>query len=171
MLGVPVGVALLRAVDPTWFKLAVGALLVAYCPAMLLVADLPRVAAGGRVADGLVGVVGGVMGGLGGLTGPAPTLWCGLRGWSRDEQRAVFQSFNLAMHTLTLATYAVTGALTGEAARMFLLVAPAMLVPTVIGTRLYARFSETAFRRLTLVLLGLSGAALLAAAVPELLRR
>lgn len=169
--GVPAGVALLRYVDPTWFKFAVGALLVVYCPAMLLAADLPRITTGGRAADGFVGMVGGVMGGLGGLTGPAPTLWCSMRGWAKDEQRAVFQSFNLAMHALTLATYAATGVLTWETGRMFLLVAPAMLVPTLVGARLYARFSEVAFRRLVLALLALSGVVLLAAATSSLMRR
>jgi len=29
-----------------------------------------------------------------------------LRGWDKDTQRAVFQGFNLSMHTLTLVTYA-----------------------------------------------------------------
>jgi uncharacterized membrane protein YfcA len=171
VIGVPIGVALLRYIDPTWFKFAVGALLVIYCPAMLFAADLPRITAGGRVADGLAGAVGGMMGGLGGLTGPAPTLWCSLRGWSKDEQRAVFQSFNLAMAALTLITYAVTGLLTRETTHMFLYVLPAMIVPTLIGARLYTRFSDVAFRRLILALLTVSGVVLLVATVPGILRR
>jgi hypothetical protein len=44
-----------------------------------------------------------------------------------------------------------------------------MVVPTLIGVRLYAWFSEVGFRRLILVLLGLSGIVLLAASVPRLL--
>ena len=171
VLGVPAGVILLQYIDATWFKFAVGALLVIYCPVMLFAADLPRVTAGGRFADGLAGVAGGVMGGLGGLTGPAPTLWCSLRGWGKDEQRAVFQSFNLTMAALTLATYALTGLLTRETTHMFLLVLPAMFIPTLIGTRLYTRFSDVAFRRLILVLLSLSGTVLLVATVPTLLHR
>jgi hypothetical protein len=39
----------------------------------------------------------------------------------------------------------------------------------LIGVRLYARFSETGFRRLILVLLMLSGVVLLSASVPRLL--
>jgi uncharacterized membrane protein YfcA len=171
VLGVPAGVVLLRYIDPTWFKVAVGALLVVYCPAMLFAANLPNVTAGGRIADGLAGAVGGVMGGLGGLTGPAPTLWCGLRGWPKDQQRSVFQSFNLTMHTLTLTSYAVAGLLTRETTHMFLIILPAMLIPTLVGARLYRRFSDRAFRRLILGLLALSGVVLLAAATPALLHR
>ncbi len=166
--GVPIGVALLRHMDPLSFKLAVGVLLVVWCPAMLLARDLPRVTRGGRAADAGAGLVGGVMGGLSGLTGPAPTLWAALRGWDRDAQRAVFQVFNLAMHALTMGAYLATGTVSGEAARLFLVVAPAMLVPTLIGARLYRRFSDAAFRSLVLGLLASSGVVLVATTLPKL---
>ena len=107
------------------------------------------------------------MGGLGGLNGPAPTLWCSLRGWSRDEQRAVFQTFSLCMQALTLAIYAASGLITLETVRLFAVVAPAMVVPTLIGVRLYARFSDAGFRQLVLGLLSISGMVLLAASVPR----
>ena len=168
-LGVPIGVLALSYLDPVMFKVGVGALLSAYCPAMLFARELPRITVGGRLADSGIGFVGGVMGGIGGLTGPAPTLWCTLRGWGNDAQRAVFQSFNLVMQALTLGIYAVSGLLTPEAGRMFVLIAPAMIVPTLIGARLYRRFSEAAFRRLVLVLLTLSGFVLLALSLPRLI--
>lgn len=169
VIGVPVGVVLLGHVDVTWFKFAVGALLVVYCPLMLFASRLPHVSFGGRAADGVVGAVGGVMGGLGGLSGPAPTLWCNLRGWAKHEQRAVFQSFNLSMHVLTFAAYAASGTLTAETGRMFLIVVPAMIIPTFIGARAYASIDDASFRKLVLILLTVSGLTLLAAAVPDLL--
>jgi hypothetical protein len=43
-------------------------------------------------------------------------------------------------------------------------------VPTLLGLRLYARFSETQFRRVVLILLSLSGVVLLMASVPRLMR-
>jgi uncharacterized membrane protein YfcA len=169
VIGVPLGVLALRYLDPLLFKAAVGALLSLYCPVMLFSRELPRITAGGRLADGAIGFVGGVMGGIGGLTGPVPTLWCALRGWDNDTQRAVFQSFNLAMQVLTLVIYAVSGVLPFEAWHMFVLILPAMLIPTLIGARLYRRFSEVAFRRLVLLLLSLSGFVLLGVSVPRLL--
>src|SRR5579871_3081533 len=167
-IGTPIGVWLLHYLDPTLFKLGVGLLLVTYCPLMLFIREVPRITAGGRLADGSVGVIGGVMGGLGGLNGPAPTLWCSLRGWSRDEQRAIFQTFSLCMQTLTLAIYAGTGLITRQTLLLFAVVGPAMVVPTLLGVRLYARFTETGFRQLVLVLLTVSGIVLLLACVPHL---
>jgi uncharacterized membrane protein YfcA len=168
-LGVPLGVATLRYLDPLIFKAAVGTLLSIYCPAMLFSRELPRITAGGSFADGVIGFIGGVMGGIGGLSGPVPTLWCALRGWDNDTQRAVFQSFNLAMQGLTFVLYAGSGVLTAEAWHVFLLITPAMLVPSLIGARLYKRFSAAAFRRLVLLLLSGSGFVLLGVSVPQLL--
>ena len=165
VLGVPIGVALLSRIDPVLFKAAVGVLLVLWCPAMLFARLLPRVTAGGAWADGAAGLVGGIMGGLAGLTGPAPTLWCMLRGWEKDEQRGVFQSFNLFMNALTLAVYVVSGLITAETLRLFAVVALAMLVPTFAGTWLYNRLDNAGFRRLVLIVLFLSGVVLLGSAV------
>jgi len=161
-LGIPVGVALLQRIDPEGFRLAVGLLLVVWCPAMLLARDLPRITRGGRLADAAAGLLGGIMGGLGGLTGPVPTLWTTLRGWDRDVQRSIFQGFNLAMHALTMAAYLGTGTLSAEAARLCLVVAPAMLLPSLLGASLYRHVGDAAFRRIVLGLLALSGAVLIA---------
>ena len=170
-LGTPVGVWMLRYIDPTVFKMAVGLILVVYCPLLLCIGSVPRITAGGRLADGGIGLIGGVMSGLGGLNGPAPTLWCSLRGWPPDEQRAVFQAFILCMQSLTLAIYAMSGLITVEALRLFAIITPAIILPTLIGVRLYARFSDAGFRQLILVLLSLSGIVLLIASVPRLLTR
>lgn len=169
ILGVPLGVALLRYVDPLAFKMGVGVLLLLWCPAMLLARDLPRVSRGGRLADAAIGWIGGIMCGLGGLNGPAPTLWTTLRGWNRDRQRAVFQVFSLATQALTMATYLAAGTIPAGAARLFAVAAPAMLIPTLLGTRLYRRFSDAAFRRAVLVLLAVSGAILVATTLPKLM--
>ena len=171
LLGVPIGVMLLRRLDPALFKLALGLLLAVYCPILLLARELPVIARPVRAADAAVGFVSGVMGGIGGFTGPAMTLWCAMRSWSNDARRAVFQTFNLVMHGATLAAYGISGLVTVEAAWMFALVVPAMLVPNLIGVRLYGRISDIGFRRLILVLLTGSGVMLVAAAGAELLRR
>jgi len=168
VLGVPLGAWLLPHIPQDGFKAGLGVLLLLWCPTMLLAVELPRITAGGRLADAGAGWIGGVMGGLGGLSGPAPTLWCTLRGWDKHAQRAVFQTFHTSMHTLTLTAYFFSGLLTAPTGQMFLVAAPAMLVPSLIGARLYHRVSDRAFRRFVLILLLISGALLLMRAVPRL---
>ncbi|UVL54519.1 sulfite exporter TauE/SafE family protein [Pseudomonas sp. B21-035] len=170
LAGIPMGVWVLPYLDMLWFKAVFGTLLVLWCPLMLAAPRLPRLR-GGRLADGVVGMAGGALGGIGGFTGTVPTLWCTLRGFDRDAQRAVIQNFNLSMLMVTMLTYLGTGLVTPSMLPMFAVVAPAMLLPTLIGTRVYIGISEVTFRRLVLGLLTLSGVAMLVAAVPGLLAR
>lgn len=170
-LGVPLGVWLLPRLDVDLFKALLGALLALWCPAMLMSRRLPRIAGGGRLADGVAGAAGGMMGGLGGFTGAIPTLWCTLRGFDKDVQRAVIQNFNLAALVVTMGAYLATGIVTRQMWPLFAVVAPAMLVPTLIGTRIYRGLDEARFRQIVLGLLTASGVALLASSLPALLAR
>lgn len=169
LAGIPVGTAILPLLDARLFKVMLGLLLVVWCPVMLFSRALPPVRFGGRLADGVAGLAGGIMAGLGGFSGPVPTLWCTLRQMEKDTQRAVIQNFNLATLAVTMATYFATGAVTPEMLPMFTVVAPAMLLPTLLGSRLYIGISEAAFRRIVLGLLTASGTAMLAATLPQLL--
>jgi uncharacterized membrane protein YfcA len=170
LLGVPIGVVLLKNIDRTIFRLLVGAILFVYCAGTLLFANPRPLKSGGRLADAAVGLVGGVMGGVAGLSGPAPALWCALRGWKRDVQRAVSESFTLVIQLATLAVYAGSGLITGRSAWMLALVAPVTLIPALFGTRLRKRVNETVFNHLVLVCAGLSGLALIVAAAEQLAR-
>ncbi len=169
LAGIPLGVALLPHLDMDRFKAVLGVLLVCWCPAMLLANRLPRITAGNRLADGAVGMAGGVLGGIGGFTGVLPTLWCTLRGFDKDTQRAVIQNFNLAMLLVTMGTYLAKGMITRDMLPMFAIVAPAMLIPTLLGAKLYLGISEVRFRQIVLGLLTASGFALLVSALPRLM--
>lgn len=171
VVGIPIGVALLPHLDVTLFRVLFGSLLVTWCPVMLMARRLPHLQAGGRWADGVVGATGGVMGGLGGFTGAVPTLWCTLRGFDKDAQRAIIQNFNLAALAMTMASYLACGVITRDMLPMFAIVAPAMLLPALLGARLYIGISEAAFRKIVLSLLTASGVALLASSLPALLQR
>jgi hypothetical protein len=159
-LGVPFGVLLLHNADPERFKLVIGGLLSAFCLFTLIVRDPPTIKRGGRGLDAGVGLIGGVLGGLGGMSGFIPALWTQLRGWKRDLRRATMQAYNIAMHVVTIAVYWRTGELNQVEWKYFLVVAPAMLIPSYLGARLYRRASENAFKQIVLIVLLASGGAL-----------
>jgi uncharacterized membrane protein YfcA len=171
LAGLPLGIYILPRLDVPLFKGVLGLFLVVMCPLMYFAARLPRMTRGGRAADALSGAAGGVMGGLGGFTGVVPTLWCTLRGFEKDVQRAVIQNFNLAMLTVTFSSYIATGIVTRDMIPLFAVVAPAMLIPVLLGARLYVGISEAGFRKVVLGLLTASGIALLATAGPVLADR
>ncbi len=171
LVGVPIGVWLLPMLDVHVFKACIGLLMVTWCPVMLMTAHLPALKFGGRVADALIGWCGGVMGGIGGFAGAVPTLWCTLRRMPKDTQRAVIQNFNLAVLVVAFAMQIGAGIVTRDMLPYFAWVAPAMLIPSLLGARLYIGISEATFRKIVLGLLTASGVALLASSVPVLLTR
>ena len=162
LLGLPLGLWLLPLVDAVAFRIGVGALLAFWCPLMLLAPRLPLLRVGGRIADGLAGAVGGFMGPMGGFTGAIPTLWCTLRGYERDRQRAVIQTFNLAVLAATMASYLATGLVRAEMLPAMAVVAPSLLLPALLGMKVYIGISPQTFRSIVLVLLTASGIAMLA---------
>lgn len=171
LVGVPLGVWLLPRLDVAVFKACLGALLVVWCPAMLMARNLPRVSAGGRVADAVVGLTGGVCSGVGGFAGALPTLWCTLRRMEKDAQRAVIQNFNLAMLAVAFALHLGAGNVGVAMLPMLAIVAGCVLVPVLLGARLYVGISDAAFRQIVLGLLTVSGVMLLASSLPSLLQR
>jgi uncharacterized membrane protein YfcA len=110
------------------------------------------------------------MGGIGGFSGVLPSLWITLRGWDKDLQRSVIQNFSLVTLSATLASYVLTGLATPDMWPKLAVVVPALLLPSLIGARIYHGLSPAAFRRVVLVLLTGAGVAMIAAALPALAR-
>ena len=166
--GVPLGLALLPLLDPAIFKLLLGIVLVAWCSFMLLsrrkIEQGNRGRGYDRVCDGIAGLCGGILGSLAGLTGIAPALWCTLRQYPRDMQRNLIQGFNLLILSFTMTCYVVSSTVSAAMLPWFGALLPVIMVSTWLGARLYARLCDETFRRIILMLLTLSGAALLVSA-------
>lgn len=155
---------LLGLLDPEVFRGLVGVFLLVYAGTLLL-RQLPVLNFGGHLADAAVGL-GGVLGGFAGLSGPLPTIWCSLKGWSKDEQRSVFQGFNLSILSLALISQALGGVVTREVLLLGLVCLPATSLGAWLGRRSYDRIDDRQFRRLVLWLLLASGAALTVSSLP-----
>ncbi|HKN31350.1 MAG TPA: hypothetical protein VJY34_27100 [Roseiarcus sp.] len=74
------------------------------------------------------------------------------------------------MHVMTIAVYAASGTLAHADVRQFLIVAPAMLIPSYLGAHVFTRFTKRAFTRAVLVALLASGIALVYGAMRSLWR-
>jgi hypothetical protein len=160
LAGVPLGTMLVAYADPRLFKLCVGVLLLIFPTALYFDRRPMAVRFGGKVADAGIGFTGGVLGGLAGLSGPVPILWASVRGWGKDERRAVFQIFNWTILTAALCVQAATGLITRETMWLTLLVLPATIGGAWLGARTYHALSDGDFRDVVLGLLFLSGVTL-----------
>jgi uncharacterized membrane protein YfcA len=167
-VGIPIGTLLLPYLDPNRFKLVLGVLLVVCCSAMLAPARLPHIDKGGRGADAGVGILGGIMAPLSGFSGLAPALWCTLRGYTKDEHRAVLQNFNLVVLSATFGSLLWSGRVRSDMLPQMAIVAGSLIVPSVWGSKIYIGMSPAAFRKGVLWLLILAGTAMLTAALRNL---
>ncbi|MGL3108842.1 sulfite exporter TauE/SafE family protein [Bradyrhizobium sp. BR 1432] len=159
-LGVPVGVTILTWADPGHVRAGVGVFLVLYSLYALFRPTIEPLKSQGAAVDAVVGFLNGALGGITGLAGILITIWCGLRGWPKDVQRAVFQPVAVATFLVSALWIGAKGALSAETIKLFLIGLPALLAGTWLGLKLFGRVSEAAFRKIVLVLLLASGAVL-----------
>lgn len=160
VIGVPLGAALLTSTNPDYLRTGVGVLLVAYSGFFLLRPTVHTIRTDMK-ADFGVGIVNGILGGMTGLAGPIITIWCQLRGWRKDEQRAIFQPVILASFILTAASLTVNGTITIDLLKIYAMGLPFLAAGVFLGLKLYGRLDEMAFRKVILYLLLLSGIVLI----------
>ena len=168
-IGIPIGTRLLPLLDANRFKLVLGGMLVVCCSAMLATARLPRITTGGRLADAGVGLLGGVMAPMSGFSGLAPALWCTLRGYTKDEHRAVLQNFNLIVLSATLASLVWSGRAHAGLLPQMAVVAGSLVIPSLWGSKIYTGMSPIAFRNGVLWLLVFAGVMMLASSLRNLI--
>jgi uncharacterized membrane protein YfcA len=159
--GVPLGVAVLTWANPAYVRIGIGAFLVAFSLYTLFRPALRPVTAGGAAADAGVGFLNGALAGVSGLAGILIIIWCQLRGWTRDQQRAVFQPAAVAIFVMSAIWLGARGTIDKDTIRLFLFGLPVLLAGTWLGMKLYGRLDEATFRKVVLVLLLVSGGALM----------
>ena len=160
-VGVPAGVTVLTWANPVYVRSGMGVFLILYSVYALCRPALRSMTAGGAVADAGVGFANGVLGGITGFAAILVTIWCGLRGWPKDQQRTVFQPTGAAIFVMSAAWLGAKGAVGPDTVRLFLLGLPVLLAGTWLGLKFYGRLDEAAFRRIVLILLLLSGGAII----------
>jgi uncharacterized membrane protein YfcA len=116
-------------------------------------------------ADAGIGFANGVLAGLTGLPGFIITVWCQLRGWTKDTQRAVFQPVMLAAIVVNVASLAFAGAITPDIVHLYLVGLPAMGAGIWLGFKLYGKLDDAMFRKVVLALLLVSGLGLIGPSV------
>jgi uncharacterized membrane protein YfcA len=163
VLGVPAGIALLSWAPQGALRLGVGILLILFSVYSLARPQLQPRREAGWWSDAAVGWLNGVVGGSTGLAGILVVIWCSLRGWPRDQQRAVFQPTAVVSFVAIILGLGGGGMLSPETARLFAIGLPALAAGTWLGWTLYGKVDEARFRWIVLVVLLLCGVALVAA--------
>ena len=152
LIGVPLGLGLLKLFDPTTLRIGVACTLIFYGFYFGFRARLPAFDKRTPVVDVVIGFCGGVLGGMAALSGALVQIWLSLRPWTKGETRAVLQPFNFAVLGATVVSLFVLGAFDQSAFKALLLTLPIGLVFAQVGVFVFRRLSDTGFRRLLIML-------------------
>jgi uncharacterized protein len=159
--GVPLGVFILAHADPHYLRHGVGVILIAFSLYGLLRPAITPIKSGALAGDLGAGVLNGVLGGATGLAGILVIIWCQLRGWTKDQQRAVFQPVGVATFAMSAAWLGGQGSISREVIWLFAVGLPVLLAGSWLGLRLYGRLDEAQFRKVVQILLLGSGVLML----------
>jgi uncharacterized membrane protein YfcA len=162
IIGIPVGTGLLAIVSPLAIKLTVAVFLLAYGGFILMRGGLPKAPRQIPLMDCVVGFIGGILGGAASLSGVVPTMWCALQPWTKSEQRAVLQPFNVLILAIAGGVFAASGYYSSRSVPLILIALPITLVFAQVGIWAFKRMTDDQFRRLLVSLMFVSGLVIVA---------
>jgi uncharacterized membrane protein YfcA len=162
LLGIPAGLFVLLHVERHLFATGVGVLLCAYSAYLILRRPFvvsPRLA----FLDLPIGFIGGITGGAVAFPGAPVTAWCQLKGWTRDQQRGIYQPYILVMQIASLSLMPLLGKTTGSLAHAMphLNSVPPALAGALIGIYIYRQSTDRVFSVVINATLFVSGMTLL----------
>jgi len=165
VVGVPLGIWLLSHLPAAQLMTVFGTLLVGYAVYSVFKPSSFKLRGfDGKMSGAVVGFLGGVVGGFTAFPGAAVVVWTGLRGLPKARHRAIVQPYIIMsqIYSLGLVAWLHPSYLSPRFWLLLVLTFPAVVPGTLSGLAIYKRMSDLNFKRVTYLLLGISGMALLA---------
>lgn len=162
VVGVTAAVLVVSSIDPRVLRWFFGAFLALYAAYLMFRAPIESLSMSGAMSQTLVGTLGGAVGVLTAMPGAIPTVWCEMRGCSKEEQRGCVQPFIIAMQIFALLLFAVTPAgIPREVPYHLAISLPALCLGSWLGVVAFQRANDALFRKIILLMLIASGFTLL----------
>ena len=157
LLGIPIGLQVLKHIDVEALKLIVAGFLLTYAVFFIARRNLPSMTRETPVADALIGFAGGILGAVAGLSGALPTMWLTLRDWTRQQTRAVLQPFNIIVLGISAVLLMIDGAFDRLTLIALVIALPATMLAAQAGLFVFGRLGDAQFRWLLVALMLVSG--------------
>lgn len=158
VVGIPLGILLLRAVPAATASTVLGVLLVLYgCYGLIPTPDVGAVSPRWAYPSGALA---GALGSAYNFNGVPVVVFGTLRGWAPPVFRGTLQAHFLFSGVLVVGGQALGGLWTAELPRLFALSLPAIAVATVAGHLLHARIRPHQFERAVYLLVAVLGVVL-----------
>jgi hypothetical protein len=159
VVGIPLGVMMLKRIPETFVLTLLGVVIVAYALYGLSNLKLPRL--DGPVWPYLVGFLSGVLGGAYNTSGPPVVIYGNCRRWTPSEFLGNLQSFFLAVDLVVVTTHAASGNLSPAVWQAYALALIPLAVGLVAGSLLAGRINQAVYSKLVLVMLVILGVRLI----------
>jgi len=162
--GAFIGIWLLHNLPPRQLQMAFGTLLVLYALYSIFKPTGTKLSGFDGPATGAgVGFLGGAIGGFTAFPGAAVVVWTGLRDLPKAQNRGIVQPYILVTQVVALTINAIEypGTFSHRFWILLAVTIPVVLPGTLGGVMLYRRISDVNFKRVSFMLLGLSGVTLL----------
>lgn len=165
LLGIPLGLVLLRMIQEFAMKAALGAIIAAFA-AYSLTSRHSRELKDDRLAW-FFGFNAGVLGGAYGMNGPPLAIYGALRRWPPEYFRATLQAYFLPASITGMAGYALAGLWTPAVNRFYLVSLPGVMIAIFLGRSLNRRMHSARFAACVYVGLIAIGVVLLLQAISD----
>lgn len=159
LVGIPLGVMVLRHVDENLVLVVLGIVIVGYALYGLFELKLPRLE-NSAWAYGL-GFLSGLLGGAYNISGPPVIIYGHARGWQLDRFKGNLQGYFVISSTFVAINHLISGNLTTDVWRLYPLALGAIALGVITGPRMDRWLSPTWFRRAVLALLFIMGVRML----------
>ncbi len=160
LVGIPLGIVLLRNLDERVVLTFLGIILVGYPVYALFNPHLPKL--DGRPWPYLFGFVAGLLGGAYNTSGPPVIIYGDSHRWSPAEFKANLQGFFLLNDALVIASHALNGNLTSWVWQTYLMTIPGIAFGMIGGLALSRFINPATFRKIVLALLIVLGLRMIA---------
>jgi len=162
-IGLPFGVYLLGTLDDAIIRKLLGSVILLHCLLSVRTISSATPMLSGRGWPWLFGVLSGVIGGAVVAAGPITVAYLTLRRLSKEEFKATFLAWALAMGCVLPPLYGVSGILNSQALVWGIVTLPFAGIGVFLGSKLFRVVAEPIFFRLLLILLTLSALRLIIA--------
>ncbi|HEY4197634.1 MAG TPA: sulfite exporter TauE/SafE family protein [Mucilaginibacter sp.] len=133
LLGIPIGLLVLKYGNEYWVKIGLGLLIVCYSTYTMLAKKSLHLQDDNHIWLFVCGFLSGIFGGAYGVNGPPLVVYGNMRKWSAQHFRATLQAYFLPASFLGMVGYMVQGLLGWMVIKYFLICLPAVIPAIFLG--------------------------------------
>jgi len=147
ILGIPIGLLILKYGNEHWTKIALGMLIIGYSTYTIIVKNTFYLKEDNRFWLFVCGFTSGILGGAYGLNGPPLVVYGNMRRWNAQHFRATLQAYFLPASFIGIIGYTMQGMIRWTVIKYFLFCLPVVIPAIFLGRYFNHKLKDASFFR------------------------